>query len=198
MPRTSTRPKHPSKNGRAPSSSTKRASTGDNASAGQPEHARHTIARVVEVERQHEKPSGFSQQAAELVTAFAGSMLFVWIHVVWYGGWIAWNLAPGVSFDPPPFSTLTLVVSLEAIFLSTFVLISQNRQARRADERAMVDLEVNVIAEQELTKLFKLVADVHDHLGASDRHDPRIDDMLKDLDIAELFEETARKHEEGD
>jgi uncharacterized membrane protein len=161
------------------------------------EQARETAARVMQAERERREPAGFSHRLADEITRFAGSMTFVAIHVVWYGSWIAWNLIPGVTFDAPPFSLLTVIVSLEAIFLALFVLISQNRQARRADERQMVDLEVNVIAEQEATKLLRLVADIHKHLGASDEHDPEIDEMLKEVDVGDLIEETARESDEN-
>jgi uncharacterized membrane protein len=162
----------------------------------EPAHARATVARVMEAERRQGQPATWSEHASDRITAFAGSMLFVWLHVAWYGGWIAWNVTP-MAFDPPPFSVLTLVVSLEAIFLSTFVLITQNRQSRRADERGMVDLEVNVIAEQELTKLFKLVADIHKHIGPSDEHDPEVDEMLKSIDVGELIQQTADENVEA-
>lgn len=87
---------------------------------------------------------------ADAITAFAGSMRFVVIHVAWFGGWIAVNLgALGKAriFDPYPFGLLTMIVSLEAIFLSTFVMISQNRQGLRENVRADLDFENNVRSE---------------------------------------------------
>jgi uncharacterized membrane protein len=101
---------------------------------------------------------------ATAITDFAGSMRFVYLHVAWFALWIAVNtgllaaLGLGrVPFDPFPFGFLTLVVSLEAIFLSTFVMIAQNRQAAVADARAQADYQVNVRAEAEVTKLLHLV-----------------------------------------
>ena len=84
------------------------------------------------------------------VTAFAGSVPFVYIHAAWFAAWIALNVgAVGASivFDRFPFGLLTLVVSLEAIFLSTFILISQNRQAERSEVRSQIDFENNLRAE---------------------------------------------------
>ena len=84
------------------------------------------------------------------VTAFAGSVPFVYIHGAWFAAWIALNIgAAGASivFDRYPFGLLTLVVSLEAIFLSTFILISQNRQAERSEVRSQIDFENNLRAE---------------------------------------------------
>ncbi len=87
---------------------------------------------------------------ADKVTDFAGSMRFVWIHVIWFGVWIAVNVGlffVGHEFDKFPFGLLTMIVSLEAIFLSTFVMISQNRQAQRTDLRSQLDFENNIRAE---------------------------------------------------
>lgn len=88
--------------------------------------------------------------AADGITRFAGSMSFVYLHVAWFSLWILANsgLVPGLgAFDEFPFGLLTLVVSLEAIFLSTFVMISQNRESARADVRAELDFETNLRAE---------------------------------------------------
>lgn len=101
-------------------------------------------------------------QMAGGITDFAGSMPFVYIHTVWFGLWIIVNaglLALGfiTPWDPFPFGLLTLVVSLEAIFLSTFVMIAQNRQSAVADARAQADYQVNVKAEREIKRLQHLV-----------------------------------------
>jgi uncharacterized membrane protein len=85
-------------------------------------------------------------RVADLITAFSGSMAFVYIHVVWFALWCIGNLI-WWRFDPFPFGLLTLIVSLEAIFLSTFVLLSQNRESARSDQRAEIDFETNVLSE---------------------------------------------------
>jgi len=99
------------------------------------EHSRWQKARAVQ------------DEVADKVTGFAGSLNFVYIHGVWFAAWIALNIGLlGVAheFDPYPFGLLTMVVSLEAIFLATFVLVSQNRQAARSDIRSQVDFESNL------------------------------------------------------
>jgi uncharacterized membrane protein len=85
----------------------------------------------------------------DAITAFAGSLSFVYIHIGWFAVWVLLNVgAFGLSaFDDFPFGLLTLIVSLEAIFLSTFVMISQNRQAARADVRSQLDFETNLRSE---------------------------------------------------
>jgi uncharacterized membrane protein len=87
---------------------------------------------------------------ADKVTSFAGSLNFVYIHSVWFGVWILLNVGlvgAGLEFDKFPFGLLTMIVSLEAIFLSTFVMVSQNRQSERADVRSQLDFETNLRAE---------------------------------------------------
>ena len=87
---------------------------------------------------------------ADAITRFAGSMSFVYLHVGWFAVWIVLNaglVGSAVVFDDFPFGLLTMIVSLEAIFLSTFVMISQNREATRAEVRASLDFETNLTAE---------------------------------------------------
>ncbi len=89
-------------------------------------------------------------RAADAITGFAGSLRFVYIHSVWFGLWILVNvglIGAGLEFDKYPFGLLTMIVSLEAIFLSTFVMVSQNRQAARADVRSQLDFETNLRSE---------------------------------------------------
>lgn len=108
---------------------------------------------------------------ADKITAFVGSMPFVYIHTIWFGVWVTVNLgilAISLVFDPFPFGLLTLIVSLEAIYLSTFVMISQNRQAAIADQRAQLDYEVNVRTEAEVAKLVALVQSIAIHLADRD------------------------------
>lgn len=84
-------------------------------------------------------------RVADAITRFSGSFLFIQIHIVWFAAWIVLNVTPATRFDGFPFGLLTLIVSLEAIFLSTFVLISQNREAQRDAEREEDDLRVSVL-----------------------------------------------------
>src|SRR5438094_7130628 len=89
-------------------------------------------------------------RAADRITAFAGSLNFVYLHSVWFGIWVLLNVGAiggALVFDKFPFGLLTMIVSLEAIFLSTFVMVSQNRQAARADIRSQLDFETNLRAE---------------------------------------------------
>jgi uncharacterized membrane protein len=102
-----------------------------------------------------------ADRIADAITHFCGSMAFVYVHVAWFGGWMLWHFLPGVPqairFDPYPFQFLTFVVSLEAIFLSTFILISQNRQNQLSELRNQLDLQINLLSEQENSKVLAML-----------------------------------------
>ena len=93
------------------------------------------------VEHAQRRAESVQNRIADQITDFAGSMWFVYIHIVWFGCWI------GLGVEKYPFGLLTMIVSLEAIFLSTFVMVSQNRQAARADIRSELDFETNLRSE---------------------------------------------------
>src|SRR5581483_3634421 len=116
------------------------------------------------------KTHSIEDRVAGAITDFAGSMKFVYLHGVWFGFWVMVNggllIAIGLGvmpLDPFPFGLLTLIVSLEAIFLSTFVMIAQNRLSAVADARAQADYEVNLRAEAEVAKLLHLVQTLVEH-----------------------------------
>jgi uncharacterized membrane protein len=163
-----------------------------------PDHVADTVAEIVELEGRSRVGMSSSDHLADLITRFAGSMLYVWLHVAWFGAWIVLNLPIwGFEFDGYPFGLLTMIVSLEAIFLSTFVLISQNRQATHADRRAKVDLEVNVISEREITKLMELVSDIHQHLNGH-KHDPEAREMSEQVQISSIADAVDQAEKEVD
>jgi uncharacterized membrane protein len=106
------------------------------------------------------------EEAAKAVANFCGSMPFVWAHLIWFAGWTIINIAPGIRhFDPFPFNFLTLIVSLEAIFLSTFILISQNHERRLSERRNQLDLQINLLTEQENTKMLTLLGRIANKVG---------------------------------
>ena len=124
------------------------------------------VQSVFEIDHAANADKSVSDRLADRITAFCGSMRFVWTHVVWFTAWIGWNMTRGAArFDPFPFQLLTLVVSLEAIFLSAFILVSENRQARIAERRNHLDLQVNLLAEQENTKMLKLLVEIARRAG---------------------------------
>ena len=117
-------------------------------------------------------------KAADKITSFAGTMSFVYIHSVWFGIWILLNLGllgAGIKFDKFPFGLLTLIVSLEAIFLSTFVMISQNRQSAAAEIRSELDYKTDVKAEREIDIIMKTLQRVAEKQGVE------VKDLLDEL-----------------
>jgi len=130
------------------------------------------------------------ERISDLITRFSGSMVFVYLHAVWFGLWILLNLnlikLPYLTeFDPFPFGLLTMVVSLEAIFLSTFVLISQNRMAGISEKRSELDLQVNMLAEQKAAKTLELLEHIAQQLSAvSDRFNYQTDPEIQTLKVS--------------
>jgi uncharacterized membrane protein len=143
---------------------------------------------------------GASDHLASKVTAFSGSMLYVWLHVVWFSIWILINVVSLIfkPFDSYPFGLLTMIVSLEAIFLSTFVLISQNREAIQADRRAKVDLQVNMIVEREVTKVMDMISVIQSHLGIKPVDDQELSDMQEKTHVGKLADSVDAAEQEYD
>jgi uncharacterized membrane protein len=126
-----------------------------------------TVAQMEQALLAERKPS---DRIAETIAQFCGSIAFVWVHILWFGGWAIMNTVPGVKhLDPFPFPLLTLVTSLEAIFLTTFVLISQNHQGLAADRRNHLDLQINLLAEQENSKILTMLSQIMHHMNMAPR-----------------------------
>lgn len=174
--------------------------TGQNGRNNAPDFFSESVEEVVRLEQREQVGMGLFDHVADRIAAFAGSMLFFWANALWFAGWITWNagLLGLPKFDPFPFPFLTFTVSLEAIFLTVFVLISQNRQALQADRRAKIDLHVNTIAERELTKLMALVGDVHEHLGLAPRKDRELEEMKQPTYVEELADAVDEAQERID
>jgi uncharacterized membrane protein len=141
------------------------------------------ISALSERRKREETDATAQEKLAEAITRFTGSMLFVYIHLAIFGFWIVANLGwiPGVPQWDESFVVLAMWASVEAIFLSTFVLISQNRMQAAADKRADLDLQISLLAEHEITKLATLVAAVADHIGVSTEIDEELDEITRDV-----------------
>ena len=104
---------------------------------------------------------------ADLIGGFSGSMTFVFLHIVWFTAWFLVNTGvfPGIRrFDPYPFILLAMIVSVEGVLLSTFVLMKQNRMQQRIDIRDQLDLQINLLSEKEVTKTLQLLRAIADKL----------------------------------
>jgi len=158
-----------------------------------PDIERHTVQKNIETIMELEKGAVESRSAAEhvadKVTSFAGSTPFIVIHIIWFGVWVLINGGVITSihpFDPFPFSFLTLVVSLEAIFLTLLVLMSQNRMVKEADKRAHLDLQINMLDEQETTVILRMVQKIANHLGLEEEMDISVKDLSEQTDIHQV------------
>lgn len=151
----------------------------------------NNIESLVQMGREAEQKKGLQEKIADALTRFSGSMAFVYLHAIWFGIWILLNIGwmGSKPFDPFPFSLLTLIVSLEAIFLSTFVLISQNQAGELADKRADLDLQINLLSEHEVTRLLTLMDAVADHLGINTCKKPEVEELKKDVAAEEVLNE---------
>jgi uncharacterized membrane protein len=120
---------------------------------------------------------------AEAVTRFTGSLSFVYLHLALYAFWIFANLdwVPGVPRWDPTFVVLAMVASVEAIFLSTFVLITQNRMAAAAEKRAELDLQISLLAEHEVTKVVTMVSAIAEHLGIRHEAEGEIEELKRNV-----------------
>jgi uncharacterized membrane protein len=167
------------------------------------------MARVVErninalLKRQKEEDSRKSRQQtmADLITRFTGSMPFVYLHLFLFGIWISWN-AGWIGLKPfdPSFVMLAMFASVEAIFLSTFVLISQNRLSAQTNKRAELDLQVSLLAEHEITRLITMVTAIAKKLNLEEANDLEIDELAKDVypeKVMDTIDKISGEHENG-
>jgi uncharacterized membrane protein len=131
---------------------------------------------------------------ADTITAVSGRMVFVYVHLVWFGVWILLNTGRvGVRpFDPFPYGLLTMVVSLEAIFLATFVLISQNRLSAAAEHRADLALHIGLLTEHELTRVLQMLDVIQDTLGIENHESSDLADLEMETKPEDVLAEIER------
>ena len=131
-----------------------------------------------------------AQQVSDWIACTAGSGPVLVLHVLWFGAWVTVNAGAlrGIQpFDPFPFPFLTMTVSLEAIFLALFVLASQNRLARQADKRSHLDLQIDLLAEREMTAVLQLLQDIAGHLEVRTTvTTEQLRDLMKKTDLHRL------------
>jgi uncharacterized membrane protein len=152
---------------------------------------------IRQLERAAKQERTRSDLVAEAVANFCGSMTFVWVHVVWFSAWVIINVAPGIPhIDPFPFTFLTLVVSLEAIFLSTFILISQNHDSKISERRNHLDLQINLLSEQENTKMIAILQSIAAKVGAEISDDPHLQALSEDTAPERLVQQIESREEE--
>lgn len=155
------------------------------------------IATIAKLEERLLENRNTIERIGDAIGSFAGSMSFVVLHVFIFVLWFLVNtrFVPGVRpFDPYPFILLSMVVSVEAVLLSTFVLMKQNREGKRAENRQQLTLQIDLLAEQESTKILQLLNRVCQHLGIEEvRHDSEVRTLSQSTAIDELADELRDK-----
>lgn len=157
------------------------------------------IRTLLRLRVQRARERRLQEKLADGITFLSGRMGFVYFHVIWFAGWIAANTGYlGVApFDPYPYGFLTMIVSLEAIFLSTFVLISQNRLGEEADRRADLDLHIGLLNEAEMTFALKMLHAIHKKLDIPSEDDPTLGDFIMPTSPEDVLAEIARLQKHG-
>jgi uncharacterized membrane protein len=150
-----------------------------------PTAVKHNIGSVTQLEQEFARQRSTLDRISDNISAFVGSLQFIFAHGVIFGAWIVLN-TPWVlgerAFDPYPYVFLNFVLAVEAVFLGTFVLMSQNRQNRQAEERAHLDLQIGLLAEQETTKTLQMLQRISERLG--------LQEVSKDKELAQMIETT--------
>ena len=140
-----------------------------------------------------------SEMIADAIARFCGSMTFVWLNVILFLSWVLLNTLPGIRhIDPFPFTLLTLVLSLEAIILSTFILISQNVAARLAERRNHLDLQINLLSEQENTQMIAMLEAIAEKVGADISHVTKVEVLREEMAPEKVVEQIEHREEQAE
>ena len=158
--------------------------------------SRRNIETISKMEAAALRDRTWAERIGDGISRIAGRLWFVLVHVAWFAGWAIVNsgVLPAMRpFDPYPYPFLTFVVSLEAIFLSLFVLMSQNRASRQADRRAHLDLQINLLAEEEMTKVLKMLHALCAAQGLKIASDPEIRELEQETRPEKVLREIKAK-----
>ena len=154
----------------------------------------HNIRTIAYLRLQASRARGLQERLADAITTFSGRIVFVYVHIVWFGLWILLNTGRlGVpTFDPFPYGLLTMIVSLEAIFLSTFVLISQNRLSAESESRANLSLQIGLLTEHEVTRVLQMLDAIQDKLDIDNDEDSELADLEIETKPEDVLAEIER------
>lgn len=151
--------------------------------------AEKNIRAILDREDQELAKVPFHHRWANAAAAFAGTVAFLVIHLLIFAAWFTVNTATSIRFDPYPFTLLITIVSLESIFLSTLVLISQNSMAAMTDRRHALDLQINLLAEQESTALIKVVLDMAEKMGIPEEKLSELRNLAEDTKPEDVLQQ---------
>jgi uncharacterized membrane protein len=147
------------------------------------------VSKLIERREKERRRAGVHERMAQRISRFAGSFVFVYLHIALFGAWILINVAPTPlpKFDPS-LVVLAMFASVEAIFLSTFVLITQNRMSAEAEKRAELDLQISLLAEHEITRLIIMVSELARHAGVEQPREGELNELKKDVAPEEVLD----------
>jgi uncharacterized membrane protein len=159
------------------------------------------IQELIEWRQKLQESRSGQERVTDAITFFSGTMWFVYLNLVFFAFWIIINQGWfGIQpFDPFPFDLLTTIVSLEAILLSLFILMTQNRMQAESDRRDELDLQINLLTEYELTRVLTLVQALAERMGVEEARDPEIEELKQDVtpqQVVHQMEEREKEHEE--
>jgi uncharacterized membrane protein len=154
------------------------------------------IHAIINSRKDEEKKIGWQDRIAQTITGFIGSMRFVFLHLFVFGGWIFANIGPIRAWRNC--SVLDILVSMEAIFLSTFVLIKQNRMARLDARRADLNLQVSLLAEHEITHLVTLITAIASKMNLEHAKNPVLNELKQEIKPEQILEEIEIRQEKAD
>lgn len=152
------------------------------------------IRTIIDLRHKAANRRDLEARVSDIITDVSGRMIFVYFHVVWFGLWIILNtgLLGFKAFDPFPYGLLTMIVSLEAIFLSTFVLISQNRMNELAESRADLDLHIGLLSEHETTRVLQMLDAIQTKLGIENHAESDLADLEMETKPEDVLAEIER------
>jgi uncharacterized membrane protein len=158
--------------------------------------AADNIRAIIQLERESIKEATPGERIGDWIANVVGTMTFVTVQTVIVLGWIGWNLVASETwrFDPYPFGLLTFVVSLEGVLIATFVLISQNRMSRQTDQRDHLNLQISMLAEQEVTLMLRLLRRISDRLEIQETPDAaQAEKLTEETNVYELVRTLRRE-----
>jgi uncharacterized membrane protein len=145
-----------------------------------------------------DKQQTVEEKMAAVITRFTGSIYFIGLHVVIYAAWVVINVGwiPGIPRFDPTFVTITMIASIEGIFLAAFILITQRRMMAQADRRADLTLQISLLAEYEVTRLLTLTKELGKTMGVQKAHEPELEELGQDVapqDVLEQLEDYEKR-----
>lgn len=154
----------------------------------------NNIRTIIHLRTKASHDRSLQSRIADAITSFSGRMIFAYVHIIWFGLWILLNtgLFGAIVFDPFPYGLLTMIVSLEAIFLSTFVLISQNRLSEETERRADLALHIGLLTEHELTRVLQMLDAIQDKMGIIDHANNDLADLEMETKPEDVLAEIHR------